>query len=175
MPTFNPGRPSSDEHSAHHVQYINLVPDGNIVELLSQQLTTLQALLAPLSAEQAHFRPKPDDWNILQVLGHIADGERVFVYRALTFARGDNTPLPNFDQDVFMAGVNFSQRTLADMLDELATVRAATLSFFRSLAPAAWDRRGIASGNLVSVRALAYIAAGHELHHVADFRRRYGM
>ncbi len=175
MPNFNPGRPAGDEHALYYAQYTKLVPDGNIVDLLMQQTATMRALLTPLSAEQVHFRPKPDDWNILEVIGHIADGERLFGYRALSFARGDTTPLPSFDQDVFVAGANFSQRTLADMLDELTIVRAATLALFRSLEPAAWDRRGIASDNPVSVRGLAYIIAGHELHHVADFHQRYGV
>jgi hypothetical protein len=130
-------------------------------------------LLAPLSSAQASYRPKPDDWNMIEVVGHLADAERVFAYRALRFARGDATPLASFDQDLFVANAGFARRPLSDVLDELAAVRRATLAFFQGLEPAAWLRRGMANQNEISVRALAYVIAGHELHHMDDFRRRY--
>ena len=171
----NPGRPGADEYFAYYGQYINRVPEGDIVDLLTRQFEKTQAILAPLSAAQVNFRPKPDDWNILEVLGHIADAERVFAYRALCIARNDRTPLPSFDQDLYVANANFTQRALADLLDEFAVVRRATLSLLRTFDEAAWLRKGVASDNPISTRALAYIIAGHELHHVVDFQQRYNV
>jgi hypothetical protein len=172
---INPGRPGTNEYGAYYASYIARVPDGDICDQIAQQLDAFCALLTPLSVEQTIFRPKPDDWNILEVIGHIADGERVFAYRALRIARSDGTPLASFDQDLFVANGNFSNRTLADLLEEFVTVRRAILSLLRSFSAEAWLRRGTASDNPISVRALAYIIAGHELHHVADFRQRYNI
>ena len=166
-------RPTADEYFAYYGQYINLLPTGNILEQLEEQIKQTRTLLALLTIEQATYRPKPDDWNILEVIGHLADSERVFAYRALCFARTDPTPLPSFDQDRFMTNAQFAKRGLADLLDELTVVRQASLFLFRHLTGEAWLRQGIASDNPISVRALAYIIAGHELHHVADFRQRY--
>jgi hypothetical protein len=116
-----------------------------------------------------------EDWNIIEVVGHVADAERVFAYRALCIARTDTTPLLSFDQDLYVAAANFARRPLADLLDELATVRRATLSLLRGLDVEAWLRRGTVNNNPMSVRALAYIIAGHELHHLEDFRQRYNI
>ena len=171
----NPCRPGADEYFAYYGQYISRVPEGDIVDLLTRQFEKTQAILAPLSAAQVNFRPKPDDWNVLEVLGHIADAERVFAYRALCIARNDRTPLPSFDQDLYVANANFAQRALADLLDEFAVVRRATLSLLRTFDEAAWLRKGVASDNPISTRALAYIIAGHELHHVLDFQQRYNV
>jgi uncharacterized protein (TIGR03083 family) len=167
------GRPAPDEYNAYYNGYVRLVPEGDVLALLRRQGETTRQLLAPLSPEQASSRPKPDDWNIVEVVGHLADAERVFAYRALRFARGDATPLASFDQDLFVANANFARRPLNDMLEELAAVRQATLAFFQGLDPDAWLRRGMANQSEISVRALAYVIAGHELHHVDDFRRRY--
>lgn len=173
MSPINPGRPAQGEHLPYFSQYIDLVPEGNIVELLARQFETTHSLLAPLSPEQVNFRPKPADWNSLEVIGHLADTERVFAYRALRIARNDSTPLASFDQDLFVATANFANRPLADLLDEFATVRRATIAFLRTLESQAWVRIGTAADHPISVRALAYVIAGHELHHVADFRQRY--
>ncbi|MFN8488125.1 MAG: DinB family protein [Caldilineaceae bacterium] len=175
MNTINPGRPAPDEYFTYYGQYINRVPEGDIVNLLTHQLETTNALLAPLSTVQVNFRPKPDDWNILEVLGHVTDAERVFAYRALCIARNDQTPLPSFDQDLYVATANFAQRPLADLLDEFALVRRATLFLLRTFDEAAWLRKGVASDNPISTRALAYIIAGHELHHLLDFQQRYNV
>lgn len=173
MSATHPGRPGPDEHLPYFSLYIDRIPAGDLLAQLQRQLHETTARLASLSAEQVNYRPKPDDWNILEVLGHITDGERVFTYRALRIARNDSTPLPSFDQDHYVANANFSGRALADLLDEYTTVRRATLAFFRSLSAEAWLRKGIAADNPISVRALAYITAGHELHHMADFHERY--
>lgn len=175
MTITNPGRPGADEYFNYYGQYINRVPEGAIVELLTRQFERTQALLTPLSAAQVNFRPKPDDWNVLEVLGHVTDAERVFAYRALCIARNDQTPLPSFDQDLYVANANFAQRPLADLLDEFTLVRRATLSLLRTFDETAWLRKGVASDHPVSTRALAYIIAGHELHHVLDFQQRYNV
>lgn len=173
MTATNPGRPETGEYLPYFGQYIDRVPAGDIVEQLTHQLDVTCRLLAPLSSEQVHFRPKPADWNILEVLGHITDGERVFTYRALRIARNDPTPLASFDQDLFVANADFAARPLANLLEEYTAVRRATLTLFRSLSSVAWLRKGTASDHPISVRALAYISAGHELHHIADFHQRY--
>jgi len=170
-----PGRPAPDEYHPYYALYVDRVPDGDIVAHLERQLADTLALIEPLTPAQANFRPKPDDWHVTQVIGHLADSERVFSYRALRFARNDLTPLPGIDQDVLMAGSAFDRRPLADVLAEFASARRATISLFASLEPEAWLRRGSADGNPASVRALAYMTAGHELHHIADFHARYGI
>lgn len=175
MTLINPGRPESTEYLAYYGQYISRVPDGNILDLLARQFEITCTWLVPLSAAQANFRPKPADWNVTEVVGHLADTERVFAYRALCIARANPTPLPNFDQDLFVANANFSSRSLSALLAEFTTVRQATLAFLRTLDAAAWLRQGIAADHPISVRALAYIMAGHELHHGADFRQRYNV
>lgn len=170
--TFLATHPAPDEHAPYHVGYVSLVPEGTILDLLAAQINATCALLA---SAQADFRPTPADWSIAEVVGHLADTERVFAYRALRFARGDATPLPSFDQDHFVAHAGFAQRPLADLLDEFTAVRHTTLMLFRSLDEAAWRRQGVANNDAISVRAMAYIIAGHELHHVADFRNRYNV
>lgn len=173
MSTLVPARPQQDEFASYYEQYIARVPEGAIVDTLAMQLEQARALLLPLTPAQVAYRPTPADWNVAEVLGHVADTERVFAYRALTFARNDGTDLPGFDQDHFVAHADFAQRPFADLIEEYTSVRQATLTLLRGFPAAAWARRGAANGNLVSVRALAYIIAGHELHHVADFHERY--
>lgn len=175
MSTFDPGRPEPDEYEPYFGQYIRRVPDGSIIDLLQAQRSATQTMLSPLTADQVAFRPKPDDWNMVQVVGHLADAERLFASRALWFARNETAPLPSFDPDVFMSAVDFEQLGWATVLADLDVVRAGTLALLRTFSEAAWLRRGVASNNLMSVRAMAYIIAGHELHHLADFRQRYGL
>ena len=163
------------EYQGAFAGYVDRVPAGNIIHILQSQFDATRELLAPLTAEQAAFRPKPDDWNIVQVVGHMADTERVFAYRAMRFARNDPTPLPGFDQDLFVNNADFETRDLASLLGEFGAVRTATIALLSNLPEAAWLRRGLASNNTMSVRALAYAIAGHELHHVTDFSERYGL
>jgi hypothetical protein len=168
-------RPAADECAPFFAGYISRVPDGDILAILQTQLAATQALLAPLRREQALVRPTPSDWNILEVLNHVTDGEQVFAYRALRIARGDTTPLAGFEQDDYVRGARATDRSLEDLLDAYVAQRRATLALLRGFGADDWLRRGTVSGHPSSVRAWAYIIAGHELHHIADFHERYGI
>lgn len=166
-------RPAPNEYAPYYGGYMNIVPDGDIVALLTQQMPATLALIRGLAEEQGSWRYAPEKWSIKELCGHIIDAERVFAYRALRFARGDQTPLPGFEQDDFIAHANFAARSLNDLADEYEAVRRATIALLGSLDDAAWQRSGIASENEMSVRALAYGIAGHELHHLKILRERY--
>lgn len=169
-------RPESDEHNPYYSKYIALVPDDNlsIAGILADQHHDTVDLLRKAKSKGDHAYA-PGKWTVKEVIGHISDSERVFAYRALRFARGDETELPGFDQDTFMAGSNFKSRTMEDLLEELWSVRAASLSLAKSLPESALSKRGTASGSPVTVRALLYIIAGHERHHVGILKERYGV
>lgn len=175
MTHMNPGRPNAGEYLPYYEQYIRLVPDGDIVELLGRQIAETVAALAPFTEEQTQWRPAPGEWNMKEIVGHVSDTERVFAYRAMCFARNAAAPLPGMDPDEFMASANFSTRTLADVVEEFVAVRRASIALLRSLDPEAWMRSGVADGNPISVRALASIMAGHELHHAKDFPKHRAM
>lgn len=166
-------RPGADEYDGYYGTYIGKVPDGDLRSILSSQLAETLALIRSIPESRGGHRYAPDKWSIKEVLGHVADGERIFSYRALRFARGDATPLPGFEQNDYVPAGGFDTRTLRDLADELAAVRLATIHLFAHLDRAALERRGTASGKSVSVRALAYIIAGHELHHVGILKTRY--
>jgi hypothetical protein len=175
MRSTNPGRPDVDEYAPAFAGYINSVPDGDIVDILEAQLNTTRALLAPLSRAHVLARPKPDDWNILEVLGHITDAEQIFAYRALRIGRGDTSPLAGFKQDDYVRAAHCSDMSLDDVLDAYTAQRRATLALLRGFDADAWLRRGTAAGNPSSARAWAYTVAGHELYHTNDFHARYGI
>jgi len=166
-------RPNADEHSAFYGQYIRLVPDGDLISILRDQIAGTAALLRNAPPDRADFAYAPGKWTVKQVVGHMIDVERVMSYRALRFAHNDATELPGFDENEWVANSNFAERTLADLVDEYEAVRAATIHFAKHLDADALLRRGTANGQGVSVRALLYIIAGHELHHVALVRERY--
>lgn len=166
-------RPGTDEYAPYYGTYIGKVPDGDLRAMLASQLVETLALVRSIPESRGGHRYAPDKWSIKGVLGHLADSERIFSYRALRIGRGDTTPLPGFEQDDYVPMGNFDARTLRDLADELAAVRQATLHLFAHLDQAAFERRGTASGKPVSVRALAYIIAGHELHHVGILKTRY--
>jgi len=165
--------PAASEYNPYYHEYIRRVPEGDVLAFLETQLRSTLALLSKLSEDQAGARPDPDEWSIKQIIGHICDSERIFAYRALRFARGDETELPGFYQNPYVENGHFDERPLADLLDELATIRKANLYLFRHLTPADSERSSIASGNPMSVRALIYAIAGHEHHHVESIRTVY--
>jgi hypothetical protein len=168
-------RPAKTEYDPYYEKYITLVPDVDVLTALEQQLPETQALLRSVSPEHALFRYEPGKWSVKEMLGHVNDTERIFTYRALRIARGDQTPLAGFEQNDYIKPGGFDKRSIASLSIEFEYVRRATISLFRNLDAEAWERRGIASAVEVSVRALAYIIAGHELHHRKILREKYGL
>lgn len=170
MPTF----PESHEYAPAFAGYVARIGRGeDIVAVLAAQLDRVLAVLAPLPESRGDYRYGPGKWSIKDIVGHLSDTERVFAYRALRIARGDATPLPSFDDQAYVAEVGAGERTLADMAAEWGDVRRATLALFRHLPADAWGRRGIASDQPISVRALAYVTAGHVRHHLETLETRY--
>lgn len=166
-------RPGTDEYAPYYGTYIGKVPEGDLRALLATQLGETLALIRSIPEARGVHRYAPDKWSIKEVIGHLSDSERIFAYRALRIGRGDTTPLPGFEQNDYVPTGRFDARTLRDLADELAAVRQATIQLFAHLDEAALERRGTASGKPVSVRALAYIIAGHERHHVGIIKTRY--
>ena len=166
-------RPEPNEYAPYYEKYISLVAGNDAVAALDAQRAQTLQLFAGRTENEGNFRYAADKWTVKDVLGHLADSERIFTYRALRIARADQTPLKGFEQDDYVRSGAFNRRTLAGLVDEFAAVRGATLALFRSLDDAAWLRRGTANENEVSVRALAFITAGHELHHAKILQERY--
>ena len=166
-------RPDRGEAVEYYFTYIDQVPDGDIRDILESQLPETLSLLRGISEEKSAFRYAPGKWSVREVLGHVNDAERLFVFRAFWFARGFDSPLPSFDQDAAITTAGADARSWSSHVEEFAAIRAATVAFFRDLPAEAWARRGIASDNPFTVRALAYIAAGHAIHHGRILRERY--
>ena len=166
-------RPEPTEYAPYYDKYVSRVAEGNIVTILGQQIDNTATLLRGLTAAQAGFRYAPEKWSVKEVVGHLIDAERVFGYRAMRFARNDQTPLAGFEQNDYVQAAAFDDQSLSDLAAEFEHVRRANLHMLRGLNDEAWERRGEASGNPVSVRALAYIIAGHELHHMEIIRTKY--
>ena len=166
-------RPDESEYLPYYGKYIGLVPDGDLLQTLRSQLDETLALVRSLPPEMGGHRYAPGKWTIREVLGHIIDTERIFAYRAMRIARGDQTPIEGFDENAYAAASDADARTLADLADELEHLRLGNLHFFRALTDEALARRGTANGAEVSARALAWILAGHELHHRGLLRERY--
>lgn len=165
--------PESAEYPPYYEKYVSLVPQGEIIATLEQQLDQTLSLLQSIPESKGGSRYAPDKWSIKEVVGHVIDTERIFAYRALRFARHDHTPLSGFEQDDYIREATFDECQLADLAAEFEHVRRANLYLFRHLNPAAWQRRGMANQGEVSVRALAYILAGHEKHHLEILKTRY--
>ena len=166
--------PDRTEAAEYYFRYIDQVPEGaDICQVLEEQHTATLAVLRGISEERSLHRYAPDKWSIREVVNHINDTERLFAFRAFWFARGFDTPLPSFDQNVAMAAGSPDARSLHSHIEDFGAVRMATLTFFRNLSDDAWMRRGVASGNPFSVRALAYLSAGHLTHHMTILRERY--
>lgn len=166
------GRPTRGEAATYYSNYIDRVPGDDVVGVMEAQLGE-STLFLGLSEEASLHRYAPGKWSIREVLSHINDTERVFLSRAFWFARGFDTPLPSFDQDVAIGSAHADDVPWASHVEEYRTVRLASLSFFRNLPAEAWAKAGLASGNSFTVRALAYVLAGHAAHHVAILRERY--
>ena len=165
--------PDSTEAAQYYFTYIEQVPAGDIRGILKAQLPETVTLLEGISEDRSRHRYAPDKWSIREVVSHLNDTERLFVFRAMWFARGFDSPLPSFDQNIAIATADADARSLESHIEEFRGVRAGTIAFFDNLPEQAWMRRGIASDNPFSVRALAYICAGHVAHHVRILRERY--
>jgi len=176
MPTFSAvGRPETDEIPAHFVGYIGKVTESDPIAVLASQIDVTAALLRGLSETDALKRYAPNKWSVKEIVGHLADTERIMAYRALRIARADETPLPGFDENAYVPPAKFDDRSLVALIADFRTVRAATLALFKSFDADAWMRRGTASGKPISVRALGYMIPGHERHHVEILKTRYGL
>jgi hypothetical protein len=166
-------KPEAGEFLPYYGRYIDLVGPGDVVASLTRQMSETQALLQGLPASLGRYRYAPDKWSVNEMIGHVIDAERIFTARALRFSRADPTPLPSFEQDDYVRNAPFDEFPLAELASELESLRRSTVLFFSHLNEDAWIRRGTASGAEVTVRALAYIIAGHELHHREILKTRY--
>lgn len=167
-------RPTPDEYAPHQESYVSLV-EGSVLDVLRAQEAEIAALPSLISEEKASYRYAANKWSIRQVLGHMADAERIYQYRALTLARGGDPNLQRWAPDDYAAEANADARTVVDLVEELLAVRKASIHLFVHLPPDAWSRSGTLSGKPLSVRALAYIAAGHYQRHRNVLRERYGV
>jgi uncharacterized damage-inducible protein DinB len=175
MPDLLIARPDASEHAPYYGRYVDLVAAGDILGTLATQIHGTLAELRKVSEADSLKRYAAGKWSMREVLGHLIDTERIFAYRALRFAHGDRTDLPGFEQDDYVAAAQFDRRTWAGLLEEFEAVRRSNVLMFRGLGDEAWARQGVANGNAMSVRAAAYVIAGHELHHMRVLREDYGL
>ena len=166
-------RPEANEYAEYYGKYIAKVPGTDVLGVLESQRLQVLQLFAGRSERDGNFRYASDKWTIKEVLGHVTDAERSFAYRALRIARGDQTPLASFEQDDYVKNGGFASRTLADLVEEFGAVRGASVALFRSFDNAAWSKRGVASQKEVTVRALGFITAGHQIHHRVILEEQY--
>jgi hypothetical protein len=167
------GRPEENEFAPYYKGYISQVLEDDAIAALEAELNESLGFFRGIDEQASKVAYAEGKWSIRQVLGHVVDTERVMSYRALRFARNDKTELPGFEQDDFIRGASFNEISMGDMLREFEYLRRANILMLRNLSPEAWDRRGVASGREVTVRALAYILAGHEKHHRKIVKERY--
>lgn len=168
-------KPAADEYAPYWGNYIGRVPESDLSETLQQQIDATRAQLRNVPEARAGFRYSEGKWSIREVVGHMVDVERVMSYRLLWTARADSTPLPGFEQDTWVPVSGADRRTLTDLSAEFGAVRAATIALFRGLPAEGWARSTEVSGKPLTARALAYIIAGHERHHLETLRLRYGV
>ena len=166
-------RPTAEEHAPYYGTYINKVPAGNLVDLLRAQVAEITSTLGSISEAKGNHAYAPGKWTIKEVVGHLADAERVFTYRAMVFARHDPSGLPGFDENAWVPPAKFNHRSLASLVAELLAVRHASIALLEGLPPDAPTRRGTANNNEISVRALGHILYGHVAHHLAVIKERY--
>jgi len=173
--SFTIARPEAGEYAPYYERYISLIAGTDILGTLDAQRRQMMLLLSGRDERDGDFRYAPDKWSAKEVLGHVCDTERVFAYRALRMARADETPLAGFEQDDYVKNGPFGRAPMAEIIEDYIAVRRATLTLLRNLEEAAWTRRGTASNNSVTVRALAYMIAGHEVHHRRILEEKYFM
>lgn len=168
-------RPEPTEYIPYYEHYVSLVPKGDILKIFEDQLAEVRAFVESVPAEKETYRYAPGKWSLRQVLSHVVDTERIFAYRACCIARGETQALTGYDQDLFERNSETARRTLRDLLEELEHQRRGNILLLRAMSEEASRRSGLADGDPVSVRALAYIMAGHVTHHLQVLREQYGM
>jgi hypothetical protein len=168
-------RPAQTDYPEPFEKYVSKVPETDILPALETQIALIDQLPDRVGMARESYAYGPDKWTVRQVLGHLVDGERVFAYRALTFSRFDAAPLPSFDENAFVAHGGFEDAPLRALADEFVALRRANLAMLRRLDDAQWANAGTASGRTITVRALAYVMAGHVRHHLAILTERYGI
>ena len=173
MSRFTFAAPAPDEYAPYYGTYIQLLPPGDILDILEAQLHETLGLLRSCTEEQAGFSYAPGKWTVKEVIGHIIDTERVFAYRGLCFARGDRTPLPGFEQDDYVLGAEFNTRSSENLAGEFEHLRRSNIFLFRTWSEAVQSRRGTANNFAITARAIPFILAGHERHHLNVLRDRY--
>jgi hypothetical protein len=173
--TTSSARPDASEYAPFYAGYVALVPEADVVSALRDSGEEITAALAAIPETRGGFRYGDGKWSIRELIGHVIDAERIFTYRALRLARGDATPLPPFEENDYVRSAGSDTRTIADLVAELRAVRESTVRMFATFPDEVWTRTGTVSGRPVSVRALAYITAGHPRHHLAILRDRYGV
>src|SRR6266581_6337137 len=166
-------RPNQSEYAPYYEGYVSQVSENDILPVLRSQLDALDVLLNKVSAERETYRYAEGKWSIREVIGHLIDTERVFGYRAFSIARGEQRNLPGFDENEYMLRAPYDRIDLEDLLSELRLVRLSNIAMLRNLNDEAWLRTGIANDSAVSVRALAFIMAGHARHHMGVLSQRY--
>jgi len=171
--SFRAVRPEPADYPPYMAAYVSKVPDGDVIDTLSRQISETLTLLRSIPESIGDKRYAPEKWSIREVIGHMADTERVFAYRALRFSRADARPVEGFDENDFVRGAPFARVALADLINEFEHIRRSNIYLFNNLDEEAMERRGVANGFEVSVRALAFVTAGHEAHHVHILRTRY--
>jgi uncharacterized damage-inducible protein DinB len=167
--------PAADEYAEFYAGYVRLASGVDLRSMLRRQVPALREACARMSEDEALARYAPGKWSVKQVVGHLVDAERVFSYRLFRIGRGDPTPLASFDENAYVEAGDYDARRLVSLLDELDACRAATLHLVEAMSPGSWERRGTASGQPVSARAIAHMVAGHVEHHIRLFRERYAV
>jgi hypothetical protein len=175
MPASFRDRPAGSEYASFYHGYVERVPEGDVLAIMRASGDELRLATTGIDESRGGHRYADGKWTVREVLGHMIDAERIFAYRALRIARGDATPLPGFDENAYVRTAGADARTVASLVQEQGAVRDASVQLFASFPDEAWMRRGTASGAEISVRALAYILAGHGLHHLRILRERYGV
>ncbi|NMD71023.1 DinB family protein [Bacillus sp. DNRA2] len=161
------------EFAPYYAPYVNRVPEGDIIEILSSQLEKTLNFILAFSDDEALFRYGAGKWSVKEVIGHIIDTERIMAYRLLAIARGETVSLPGFDEQLYVKNAQFDQLSVKELSRSYEIVRQSTTQLLKSIPHDAWTRKGLANGTETTVRALAYIIAGHELHHLNIIEKRY--
>ncbi|MEO2077941.1 MAG: DinB family protein [Bacillus sp. (in: firmicutes)] len=166
-------RPLTSEYPEYYVPYVDLVPEGDLLTILNEDLKSTMALFEGISNEEGHFRYAPDKWSIKEVLGHMTDTERIMSYRLLRIGRGDQTALAGFNENEFVEGSQINNQSINDILEDFVATRKATITLIKNMPAEAWSYKGNANNTEVTTRAIGYIIAGHAIHHKKIISERY--